>query len=83
MTGVEEVQAWVQENRVGTWGQPPSHLFFPPLIAAGAEEDADAEQQHRGAGWDAGLRAEREQDPRKITGKNGHGASSKVRRYVV
>ena len=33
---------------------------FPPAasIATGAEDDADAEQQHRVAGWGVGVRAE-------------------------
>ena len=52
MPGVEE------ENRVGT-GAAPFSPFLPAAgIAAGTEEDADAEQQrkreHRGAGWDVG-----------------------------
>ena len=67
MPGVEE------ENRVGT-GAAPFSPFLPAGIAAGAEEDTDAEQhrkrEHRGAGWDVGVRAghkERRIDGTKVS----------------
>ena len=48
-------------------GAVPFSPFLPAAgIAAGTEEDADAEQQrkreHRGEGWDVEGRAERKQE---------------------
>ena len=63
MPGVEEVE----ENKSLDVGAAPFSPFLPAAgIAAGTEEDADAEQQRkrerRGAGWDVGVRAERKQE---------------------
>ena len=63
MPGVEEVE----ENKSLDVGAAPSSPFLPAAgIAAGTEEDADAEQQRkrerRGAGWDVGVRAERKRE---------------------
>ena len=61
--GVEEVE----ENKSWDVGPAPFSPFLPAAgIAAGTEEEVDAEQQrkreHRGAGLDVGVRAERKQE---------------------